>query len=529
MNHVPQIPGSSDALSVATTLGPVRGSELAAGAVVAWKGIPYAAPPVGDLRFAPPQPAAEWSDVLDCTRFGSASVQPPGVLALARPAEVNDSEDCLTLNIWAPTDRSTPKAVFAWIHGGANLMGSSAEYVYDGTNLVAGHDIVVVSVNYRLGALGGLAVDETGSLGNNDLLDTIAALGWVRENIAGFGGDPERVTVGGESAGACMVCALLVSPYATGLFSQAIIASGHGSANAPVELAHLARDLHLDALGIRLDDSTLDRLRALPLDDVLRAQAAAVGGLGTPYKAVEDGDIIPPVLDAFGAGRQQKVPILIGTCRDEHNLFTVLGAGHNVVPSDMPLRERFARILIDPDPMLLDRLEDLYLELAGDDVSAWNVACTDRDWRAPQRALAAHHADSGAPVYHYDWAFPSTAAHGAIGAGHAVDLAFCFDNLDQPGVDQLVGDDERNPDRRLVAAQTSQAWASFVRNGRPSSEHLPEWPRYDRGDQQTMVIGAEPSVGPDPHRERLDLWDTIAAIPPLFTPYAPVRARNTSS
>lgn len=318
-----------------------------------------------------------------------------------------------------------------------------------------------------------------------------------------------------------MTCALMVSPYATGLFHRAIIASGHASANADIALAHLARDLHLDALDIPLDDHTLDRLRALPIDDLLRGQTAAILGLGTPYKAVEDGDIIPPVLDAFAAGRQQQIPILIGTCRDEHNLFTVLGAGHNVVPPDTPLRHRFEQILIDPHPALLDQLEDLYLTLGGSDTAAWNIACIDRDWRAPQRTLAAHHADHGNPVYHYDWAFPSTAANGEVGAGHATDLAYCFDNLDQPGVAALTGTDEENPHRRLVATQTSQAWGSFIRTGMPASEHLPDWPRYHRDTQHTMVVGVDPEAGPDPHRERLDLWDSITAIPPLYTPYTP--------
>lgn len=511
----------TDETTVSTTLGPVRGAALAERGVVVWKGIPYAAPPVGDLRFAPPQAATAWDHLRDCSSFGSASIQPKGALRLPRPVEVVDNEDCLTLNIWAPADRSTTRAVFVWIHGGANMTGSSADHVYDGTNLAAGHDIIVVSINYRLGALGRLALADTGHVGNNDLLDTIAALGWTRDNITHFGGDPDRITVGGESAGACMVCALLVSPHATGLFHQAIIASGHGSANADIDLAHIARDIHLDALGIPLDGNTIQFLRALPIDDLLDAQAAAVAKLGTPYKAVEDGDILPPVLDAFAEGRQQQVPILVGTCRDEHNLFTVLGAGHNVVPADTPLRKRFEQILIDPDPTLLDRLEELYLSLGGDDTAAWNIACTDRDWRAPQRVLALHHADSGAPVYHYDWAFPSTAANGAIGAGHAIDLAFCFDNLDQPGIDQLVGNDQENPHRRLVAAQTSQAWASFIRDGQPTSDHLPDWPRYDRTSQQTMVIGVEPHAGPDIHRERLDLWDDIPAIPPLHTPYTP--------
>lgn len=510
-----------DPLVIDTTRGTVRGATD--GTVNSWKGIPYAAAPIGPLRFAAPEPHPGWSGVRDASRFGHASLQLPGPMSAGRPAEIVESEDCLNLNIWAPSDSAaSPRAVMVWVHGGANFGGSSSEWFYDGTNLARRQDIVVVSINYRLGMLGGLAFDDHATLGNNDLLDVIQAMRWVRDNIAAFGGDPTRVTIAGESAGACMISALLVSERAAGLFQQAIIASGHGQAMSDREFAHLARDLHLAKLGIPLAADTLDRLRELPVEALLRAQAATIGALKTPYKTVEDGDLVPiTVMDAFAAGVQQRVPILIGTTRDEHNLFTLFGFGHNVTPADMPLRDRFRGILIDPDEQTLDALVEQYLDLGGNEVAAWNIACTDRDWRAPQRTMAAHHADTGAPVYTYDWAFPSTLAGGALGAGHATDLPYWFDNLHQPGADQLLGNATENPRRDLVAAMSSDVWGSFVRDGHPHSPHLPDWPRYDRTSRTTMVIAPDPYIGAGLHDARLDTWDQLAAIPPLWTPYEP--------
>ncbi|MEZ5230916.1 MAG: carboxylesterase family protein [Acidimicrobiales bacterium] len=204
-----------DALVIETSGGAVRG--VTDGRVVSWKGIPYAAPPVGSLRFAPPEPHPGWSGVFDAAEFGPASPQLPGPMSVGRPNDVVESEDCLNLNVWAPaTPAEKSRAVMVWVHGGANFGGSSSEWFYDGTNLADRQDIVVVSINYRLGMLGGLSLDNDATMGNNDLLDVILAMRWVQDNIANFGGDPHRVTIAGESAGACMISDLLVSDRAEG-------------------------------------------------------------------------------------------------------------------------------------------------------------------------------------------------------------------------------------------------------------------------------------------------------------------------
>ncbi|HEX4214163.1 MAG TPA: carboxylesterase family protein [Candidatus Dormibacteraeota bacterium] len=496
-------------IRVETAAGTVEGVRT--GAVTSWKGIPYAAPPVGPLRFAPPRPAVPWTGVRDCTRYGPISLQPdPDPLAVWIPAceaaffipDAVQAEDCLNLNVWSPSGGGSGRhAVYLWIHGGAWVIGSGTAPWTDGSRLAASEDIVVVSLNYRLGALGALAVDEEARLGNDFLLDTIAALSWIRENIAAFGGDRDRVTVGGESAGAMMVCALLASPRARDLFHGAIVQSGHGSADAGVEAAHRARDLFLRELGPGSEAPTLERLRAAAVPDLMDAQRRMRREMITPFRPVVDGDVLPlPVIDALN--------------RDEHNIFEAIGWGYGV-GEEVPLRRRLERMLLEPDPALLDELTAAYRGLAATDQAVWNLLRTDLDWRLPQRDLAAFHADTGAPVYRYEFDFRSPVRGGVLSASHAMDIPFPFGNLDQPGVDELTGDDGESPGRRRVATQCRQAWGSFVRDGRPSSEQLPEWPRYERDRRETTVIGPDPSAGSDPHASRLDRWREVSRVPPL--------------
>ncbi|MEU6511214.1 carboxylesterase family protein [Streptomyces sp. NPDC046942] len=503
-----------------TTNGAARGAR--SGDVLSWKGIPFAAPPIGQLRFARPEPAPVWSGVRDCTRFGPAAPQHQGFLSPIVDG-VGESEDCLTLNVWAPAAAEPRgRAVLVWIHGCAYMAGAGAEHWSDGTYLAEHEDIVVVSVNYRLGALGGLALDDTGTLGNNFLLDVVQALRWLQENVAAFGGDPERVTIAGESAGAFIVAALIASPYARGLFRAGIVQSGHGSGNAPLAAAHRARDLFLAELGVEHDERLMARARSAELADLLRAQQVTAGQLVTPFKPVIDGDVLPAgVLDLFAGGVQQPVPLLLGTNRDEHNLFAANGWGHGTGHT-APLRERLQGMIVDGDPAMADNLATSYAKLAvgaeggwSADEAAWNIVRTDLDWRGPQRELALAHADAGAPVYRYEFAFRTPVYGGVLGAAHSLDIPFVFGNLDRPGMAERTGDDAASPDRRRVSAQCTQAWASFVRDGRPASQHLPEWPRYDRDGQQIMVIGPDPSVLADPHADRLATWEQIRAVAPL--------------
>lgn len=503
------------AVVVDTPFGRLRGSR--AGAAVTFKGIPFAAAPTGERRFSAPAPPEPWPGERDATDYGPISLQHLDPLAALIPGcEWNfyhphavQSEDCLNLNVWAPADgASEPLPVLVWIHGGAFLAGSGTGLWCDGSHLAAEHGIVVVTVNYRLGALGGLAVDPEATTANSMLRDQVQALRWVRESIGAFGGDPGRVTIGGESAGAMSVVSLLTSPEARGLFHGAIVQSGHAGLAATVEHAHSVAERYLRLLGLDETPDPLAALRAVEVERLLDAQRELAAEVMVPFRPVVDEIFHPgPLLEAFAAGDQAPVPLLIGTNTDENNLFSALGWGPGAARGD--LRSLISGLFDSPEPELLDEVAAMY-EGMGDDAAAWNVLTTDRDWRGPTRDVATHHAASGAPVFVYELTYKSTALSGALGAAHAIDIPFVFGNLDQPGVCEFVGSDAAQHDERLAVQRFCvQAWSAFVRGGAPAASDLPPWPRYDAERRMIMAIGAEPAASPDPHRERVDRWEQL--------------------
>ncbi|MES1247821.1 MAG: carboxylesterase family protein [Actinomycetota bacterium] len=478
--------------------------------VESFKGIPFAAPPVGPLRFTPPQPAAPWTGSRDCGSYGPVSLQHTDPLSIWIPGcewnyytpDVRKNEDCLNLNVWTPACDDGKRAVYVWLHGGGFVTGSGTALWYDGTNLAAGEDVVVVTVNYRLGALGGLVLEDAAARANTMLLDQIAALQWVRTNIEAFGGDPARVTLGGESAGGIAVCALMAAPEAHGLFRAAAVQSGHGGFTLARERAGHVRATFLAALGLADDGGASKSLRELHAAHILDAQAETTATIAFPFRPVDDGDVLPaPIDEAFASGSAAQVPLLIGTNRNEHNLFAALG-----IRQRRGLREEIAATLVDDDPETVDELTDTYAALAATDAEAWNIAATERDWRSPVRELAAAHADRGAEVFQYEFALPSPVRDGVLGASHAMALAYTFGNLDQPGVAQFTGDDAENPNRKQAQQACVEAWGSFIRDGRPASERLPHWPAYSRRDRDVMVIDAAARVERDPNGRRVGRW-----------------------
>ena len=308
---------------VQTSYGLIQGVQE--GSLLSWKGIPYAQPPLGKRRFLPPQPPEAWSGVLQATHFGPMAMQPASM-----PAELlrrlSMSEDCLTLNIWSPGADSPLRPVLVWIHGGGWLIGSGR--LHDGTSLATLGDVVVVTLNYRLGPFGFLHLAEFGgekyaTSGNCGLLDQIAALQWVQDNIAAFGGDPHRVTVFGESAGAMSIGTLLASPLAQGLFQQAILQSGSlGPIRRRAEATELARTF-LQILDVSPQD--LSPLEDIPAERLVEAASALPDWQGTTgagdmihFAPVIDGVMLPrPPLQAIASGAAKHIPLIIGTTRDE--------------------------------------------------------------------------------------------------------------------------------------------------------------------------------------------------------------------
>ncbi len=468
---------------VATTIaGRVAGREE--GRLTVWRGIPFAAGPVGARRWRPPEPPSPWAGVRDATVFGPAAPQAAGFDTALPPEQVNewDEAGCLTVNVWAPTGgRGRP--VLLWIHGGAFMTGSSAAPAYDCAALAAEGDVVVVSANYRLGALGYAPV---AGQSNVAVLDQLHALRWVADNIAGFGGDPERVTIFGESAGGGSVLHLLASPRAGGLVRRAIAQSG-ATPFTPT--------------GDRMAE-VADRLRRLvdvdgPVEAILDAQRtvvvemAASSGL-MPFHPCVDGDVIPAVPSA---GLPAAVDLVIGTTRDELTPF--LDAATWTL-SDEQFRKRAARYVDSVAASSRESLLDAYDDLPSPG-ARWAALRTDADMWIPCLDVADAHAGRTF-VYRFDW--PAAPPNERLGACHAIDIPFTFGTFDRCGWGAFVGADDGAVE---LGRTLRRAWAEFARGDDP-------WPETD-AVRSTMIFDRRCRVEDDPRGAVRQAWLAARARP----------------
>jgi para-nitrobenzyl esterase len=490
--------------TVETTTGAVQGRVK--DGIVDFRGIPYAAPPVGDLRFRPPQPAQPWSGVLDATRFGPMAPQNQGAMEamFGAPPQAMD-EDCLTLNIWTPACDDAKRPVMVWIHGGAFLFGTGATPWYDG-RAFARDDVVLVTINYRLGALGFMHVDGQG---NNGILDQVAALEWVRDNIAAFGGDPGNVTAFGESAGAMSVGTLMGLPAAKGLFVKAIPESGAAHAARTAEDAEKLADEMLVELGIDRGPQAVERLRDLPVDTLLQAQAKVVetamgaGGRGIPFAPVVDGVVLPePPIDAIGKGQAAGVQVLIGTTREEWKLFTMMDPGIAKL-DDAGAARRLTGLIRDasPAPEVIAHYRTTRPDASVSDL--WSAVGTDAIFRIPAVRLAEHQSAGGNDVFMYRFDYATPVFGGVLGACHALEIPFVFESLDA-GAEMFVG--PLNDDLRTLARRMHAAWVAFARTGQPAADNLPEWPKYTADRRATMLFDFQPTVVDDPDGADREVW-----------------------
>jgi para-nitrobenzyl esterase len=412
--------------------------------VALFRGIRYAEPPIGPLRFAPPVSAAASHAWIDASSMGPVSLQDIDPLPLVIPgAESNyygsdaiASEDCLNLNVWSP-DVAGRAPVLAWVHGGAFLCGSGSGPWLDGTRLARENNIVVVTLNYRLGYLGGLFLGDYDSKRSNlALQDQLLALRWVRDNIAAFGGDPDLVTIGGHSAGAMSAAALVTAPAGRGLFRRAFIESGHLGAIIPVATARETTLEILDRLRVDTRGEVLDQLRRVSTFRIAAVQRE-LGISRRAFPLVGDDITLPSDPMATLRGRAD-VDILIGTTSEEDRLFAVTGWA----PPQAGLEGTLARYLRDPS--LRAEAAALYApalkERGGDEVALAHLIATEHSWAEPTRRLATVHSSVGGRTYLYEFAWASSALDGRLGAAHLVDLPFFFDNLDAPGVAELLGE-----------------------------------------------------------------------------------------
>ncbi len=460
-----------------TTSGAVRGF-VDEGANV-FLGIPYAAPPIGEHRFGAPALHEGWDGVRDCLAYGPTAPQrDPGITIIPEPVE--DGDDFLNLNITTPDVGDAKLPVFVWIHGGGFVSGCNRSPWYRGTRF-ARDGVVLVTIGYRLGVEGFLDIE--GAPANRALLDWLAALQWVQENIAWFGGDPSNVTIGGQSAGSAACLTLMVNPGAEGLFRRVIAMSGTSDSRMPRESAkQLARDVakHLGT------EPTRDALARFSPQDLVAAHGTVAAnpfdaqslmkGFDPKAPALRpfaDGDVIPEhPFRAIGAGKGQDIAVLAGSTTEELN-----GA---VKMQRANLKDRAAQAL-EAMTVTGDKLDAYKQALGTDDlVDILAQVATDRAFRAPLAQLLEDRASTGATTYAYQFAYRGKAFDGFAGAAHCLDIPFAFDNLDAERVaDGLIG--EGAPQH--LADEMHRDWVSFVRDGSVS------WPAYAPDDRAINVFG----------------------------------------
>lgn len=485
---------------VTTSYGKVQG-KIENG-IYTWKGIPYARAPIGKLRFQPPQPPETWDGIKDCTEFGPVAYQPelPIMQFLGTPTQ-NMSEDCLNLNIWSPNPDDKKRPVLVWIHGGAFISGSGSSPSYDGTQFSKNGDIVVVTINYRLGILGFFHLAEIGgenyrASGNCGLLDQIAALQWVKENIESFGGDPNRVTVFGESAGAMSIGTLLGMPAAKGLFQQAILQSGAASHVVSSEVATKNAERLLKILNISKEN--LEKLEEIPAEKLVEASNQLRMMTLIP---VIDGVYIPNhPKNAIRDGVAKDINILIGTNKDEYKLFTIFdptwkNADQKIIEGIFKgtFRKNWEKMSQKLQSNELNRT--LYERLMN--ISAFIN---------PALYLANEQTKNGGNVWMYRFDWESTAFNGQLGACHALEIPFVWNALHNEKVELFTG---YSPILGKLAQQMHQAWINFAHHGDPNNDFIPNWPKYTLDKQTTLLFNNESKIVNAPHQKEIEFWDTL--------------------
>lgn len=490
--------GAARAQVVATTTGEVSG--VSSGGVSTWKGIAYAAPPVGDLRWMPPQPAKAWSGIRQAAVAGPACPQPDFNDGLGAGSPQEQDEDCLTLNVFAPEGaRNLP--VMVWIHGGAFRIGYASSPLYDGTEF-ARQGVVLVTLNYRLGLLGFFAhpavtaaAKSRDAIGNYGLMDQIAALKWVRDNIAAFGGNPANVTVFGESAGGSSIIHLLTNPGVKGLFAKAIVESGGGlqrSLDLRTSEANGVQAASRLGLGAK---ATLAELKARPASDWVKAQGPLQGLEGLAFGPFIDGRFVAEApVNAFRGGRALDVPLLIGANSNEASVLTALGVPATALATAVGPR--------------LAELQALYGE--GTATTEFNrQAMGDIAFVAPARWIAAQ-TSAGQPSYLYHFSYVAALRRNAQpGATHGSELPYLFKVWTRiPILARVMSDADKQ-----MSSMLNECWVTFAKTGAPACSPAPAWPAYDPKSDLQMHFGTTTQVEKPTRPAALDFITTLTTGP----------------
>ncbi len=516
---------------VGTRAGLLRGRDDTG--VWCFAGVRYARAPVGSLRWRRPQGPEPWAGVRDAGPFGAVAPQvPPRVDVALEGAPATQDEDCLFLNVWTPGLDGRRRPVMVWLHGGGFTSGSGSSPLYRGHELARAGDVVVVTLNYRLGALGFLAhpalaePDDSRTFGNFGLLDQLAALRWVGDEIGAFGGDPDNVTVFGESAGAMSLAALLAVPEASGLFHRAILQSGPPYTHSPDEAAEAADRL---AGALELPGIDRRRLEALPAGQLVDATQVLAsrprpGLLPIPFLPVVDGQWLPTApLAAVRAGQSAGVELIAGTNRHELAFFA-LGNAHlrNLDQDGLVTWVARARPMYASEEVI-ERYRSVRAA-RGDDVSPralWVAIGTDLLFRGPTRELVEAQALNQARTFEYLFTWESPAFGGILGSCHALEIPFVFGSLRQPQVALFAGD---SPAARSLSSRMQRAWTDFARSGNPSASAPEPWPSWDLIEPRTRTFGATDSVEGRLGAHELAVWTNGVSGAASIAPDDPSRA-----
>lgn len=492
-------PGNNSNLTVKLKQGILKG--ITEKGTYVWKGVRYAQAPVGPLRFKAPLPLPAGNEMIDATRFGNIEAQPKTPLRSKGRA----SEDCLFLNIWCSVSGSAKKPVLFWVHGGGFTMGSGSDGLYDGSSLARNGDIIVVTFNYRLGPLGflDLSILNKDSIKfdvNLGLRDQVAALKWVKENIGAFGGDPDNITIAGESAGGTSILALMATPYAKALFKKAIVQSAAAKgATDTKNLSSITKD-YLNILGVSADN--ISKLYSLPVDSFFAAgKELATKNHWTLrdfkiFCPVTGDDFLPLTInEAIKNGAAKDIPVIIGTNKNECNLFALLRG-------NKPTPEKTAKYLALNGFKDITPITSLYAGYPSRNTML--DILTDGQFRIPSVHIAElQSAVAPTYMYRFDWASSTLRTFGLY-ACHGIELPFVFGSFHSK-LGGLVKLGSNHHKVKILQKNIQASWINFIKTGNPSTT-VYQWPKYDTIKRNTLIFDNKVQIVSDPDSELRVAW-----------------------